>query len=310
MPAIGRADVKTITCVGIGVIGASWASFFLSRGFRVRATDVDRTAFDRALPAIATSMADLGDLGPIADDWQSRLHFEGDLEAAVHGADFIQENGPEQLPLKCAVFEKLDRFAPPDVVIASSTSGIPMSRIQDACRHPQRCVVGHPFTPVHLIPLVEVAGGHATDPSAVAWALGFYRSIGKKVAHVRKDVPGFIVNRFQTLVLQEALSLVKNGVATVAEIDEAFINGPGLRWALYGPFALTAFSAGEEGLGVALRRYKSHRDNVLASITPVDVDESLIETVAEQVDALSRSTTPQEALRKRDRCLVKLLQAI
>lgn len=305
-PAIGRAEVRTVACVGLGLIGTSWASVFLARGFAVCATDTEERAWQRALPVIEANMADLGKIGPVVAGWRKRLRFEPDLGAALQQADFVQENGPEQERLKVELFEKLDRLLAPDVIIASSTSGIPMSTIQKHCGHPERCIVGHPFTPAHIVPLVEIVGGAKTDPAALAWARAFYESLGKKVVHVRKDVPGFLANRFQTLVLQEALSLVENGVATVEEVDEAFVNGPGLRWALYGPFALTAFSAGEKGIGAALRRYKDHRENVLASIHPVEVDNALIDEIERQVGELPRLKDSCKALRDRDRKLLEL----
>lgn len=307
---IGRADIRTIACVGLGLIGTSWASVFLSRGFAVCATDPEERSWQRALPMIEANMADLGKIGPTVAGWRERLRFEPDLGEALQQADFVQENGPEQEKLKIDLFEKLDQLLGSDVVIASSTSGIPMSTIQQNCRHPERCIVGHPFTPAHLVPLVEIVGGAKTDPAALSWARAFYESLGKKVVQVRKDVPGFLANRFQTLVLQEALSLVKNGVATVEEVDEAFVNGPGLRWALYGPFALTAFSAGEKGVGAALRRYKNHRENVLASIHPVEVDDALIDEVARQIDAQECFKNPHMALQERDQRLLKLLRNI
>ena len=306
--AIGRAEVGTVGCVGLGLIGTSWASVFLSRGLAVCATDTEERSWQRALPMIEANMADLAKIGPVVAGWRDRLRFEPDLGTALMHADFVQENGPEQETLKVELFQKLDQMLEPDVVIASSTSGIPMSTIQKNCGHPERCIVGHPFTPAHLVPLVEIVGGAKTNPAALAWARSFYEGLGKTVVHVRKDVPGFLANRFQTLVLQEALSLVKNGVATVEEVDEAFVNGPGLRWALYGPFALTAFSAGEKGIGAALRRYKGHRENVLASIHPVEVDNALIDEIERQVSELPALKDSRKALQDRDHHLLELLR--
>lgn len=307
-PAGARIEISAVACVGLGLIGSSWAALFLSRGLSVHVSDPDEQARARALPAIEANMADLATLGPVCAQWRQRLHFHDDLAAALEGVDFVQENGPEQESLKRALFEQLDALLAPDVIIASSTSGIPMSAIQQNCRHPGRCIVGHPFTPAHLVPLVEIVGGARTEPTVLIRAKAFYEGLGKKVVHVRKDVPGFLANRFQTLVLQEALSLVKNGVATVEEVDEAFVSGPGLRWALYGPFALAAFSAGDKGIGAALRQYKSHRENVLASIHPVEVDDALIDEVERQVERQERFRDPYAALRKRDQRLLKLLR--
>lgn len=299
---------KTVACVGLGLIGASWTAIFLARGLRVVATDTDAAAWERALPAIEKDIADLREIGPVAEDWRARLRFEPSLAEAVRHAEFVQENGPESLTVKEELLAAIDRSAPPETIIASSTSGIPMTRLQQACQQPERCVVGHPFTPVHLVPLVEVVSGAATSRDTTARAAAFYRSIGKDVVEVRRDVPGFIGNRFQAVVLQEALSLVKAGVATVEEVDQAFVQGPGFRWACYGPFALAAFSAGERGLAEALRNYHIHRDDVLASIEKVVVDDPLIGRIEGQVADVETFRDLKASLVRRNADFVTLLK--
>lgn len=303
-----RDKPRSVACVGLGLIGASWAAIFLARGLHVVATDTDAAAWERALPAIEKDIADLQEIGPVAEDWRSRLRFEPELADAVRGADYVQENGPESLAVKEALLAAIDRSAPPATVIASSTSGIPMTRLQQACQRPERCVVGHPFTPVHLVPLVEVVSGAATSRDTAARAAAFYRSIGKAVVEVRRDVPGFIGNRFQAVVLQEALSLIRTGVATVEEVDEAFVQGPGFRWARYGPFALAAFSAGERGLTEALRNYHMHRDDVLGSIEKVVVDDTLIERIEGQVADAVTFRDLKTSLSRRNADFVALLK--
>jgi carnitine 3-dehydrogenase len=299
---------RSVACVGLGLIGASWAAIFLARGLHVIATDTVATAWERALPAIEKDIADLREIGPVAEDWRSRLRFEPELADAVHDADFVQESGPESLAVKEELLAAIDRSTPPATIIASSTSGIPMTRLQQACRRPERCVVGHPFTPVHLVPLVEVVSGAATSRDTAARAAAFYRNIGKEVVEVRRDIPGFIGNRFQAVVLQEALSLVKSGVATVQEVDQAFVQGPGFRWARYGPFALAAFSAGERGLTEALRKYHIHRDDVLASIEKVVVDDTLIERIEGQVADAETFHDLRTSLSRRNSDFVTLLK--
>lgn len=305
----GECDMpRRVACIGLGLIGASWAALFLARGLHVIATDTDATAWERALPAIEKDIADLREIGPVAEDWRARLRFEPELADAVRDADFVQENGPESLAVKEALLAAIDRSAPPATIIASSTSGIPMTRLQKVCQRPERCVVGHPFTPVHLVPLVEVVSGAATSRDTASRAATFYRSIGKAVVEVRRDVPGFIGNRFQAVVLQEALSLVRAGVATVEEVDQAFVQGPGFRWARYGPFALAAFSAGERGLTEALRNYHIHRDDVLGSIEKVVVDDTLIDRIEGQVADAETFRDLKTSLSRRNADFVALVK--
>lgn len=299
---------KSVACVGLGLIGASWAAVFLARGLQVLVTDTDAAAWERALPAIEKDIADLREIGPVAEGWRARLRFEPSLSDAVRNADFVQENGPESLAVKEELLAAIDRSAPPAAIIASSTSGIPMTRLQQACQRPERCIVGHPFTPVHLVPLVEVVSGAATSRDTAVRAAAFYRNIGKDVVEVRRDVPGFIGNRFQAVVLQEALSLVRAGVATVEEVDEAFVKGPGFRWACYGPFALAAFSAGERGLTEALRNYHTYRDDVLASIEKVVVDDTLVDRIESQVADAETFRDLKASLSRRDADFVALLK--
>ena len=177
-----------------------------------------------------------------------RLSFHAELEAALEGADFVQENGPEKEDLKIELFRRMDAVLPPDVILVSSSSGLLMSRVQSACRHPERVLLGHPFNPPHMIPLVEVIGGEKTSAQAVEQAMAFYTAIGKRPIHPRKEVKGHIANRLQAALWREAFHLVDQGVATVSDIDTAIAYGPGLRWALMGPFVNLHLSGGEGGM--------------------------------------------------------------
>jgi len=300
----------TVACVGVGLIGASWAAVFLAGGLEVVATDIDPGVWNGAVAAIERDLEDLGRIGPVAAGWRGRLRFEPSLEAAVADADFIQENGPESLPVKQALLQRLDRATRADAIISSSTSGISITRMQGGCRRPGRCIVGHPYTPVHLVPLVEIVGGALTDAETVSRAAAFYRALGKTVVEVHQDVPGFIGNRFQAVVLQEALSLVRSGVATVEEVDRAFTEGPGLRWALYGPFALAAFSAGSKGLSAALHHYHANRDEVLNSIERVQVNEALIRKIEDETAHAPTFQNVDKALHTRNEDLIKLRLAL
>jgi carnitine 3-dehydrogenase len=163
-------------------------------------------------------------------------------------AEFVQENGPEREDIKIDLFSRMDAVLPEQVVLASSSSGLLMSRVQSACRFPQRVVLGHPFNPPHLIPLVEVIGGEQTSAEVIARAMAFYTSIGKRAIHPLREVKGHIANRLQAALWREAFHLVDQGVASVADIDTAIAYGPGLRWALMGPFLALHLSGGEGGI--------------------------------------------------------------
>jgi 3-hydroxyacyl-CoA dehydrogenase len=178
-----------------------------------------------------------------------RLRFTTSLDDAVSGAGFVQENGPERLEIKRDLLAAVDRAAPPGAVIASSSSGLTPSELQDGCPvAPERVLVGHPFNPAHLIPLVEVVPGRLTSETAAEAAMAFYRSIGKRPILVRRELPGHIANRLQAALWREAYWLVKEGAVSVADLDHAISWGPGLRWALLGPLANQHLSGGDGGL--------------------------------------------------------------
>jgi carnitine 3-dehydrogenase len=246
--------VRRVAVVGTGVIGASWAALFLASGRDVVATDPDPTAPDRARRDIDACWPSLQRQGLVRDGAQpDRITFVATATEAVDGADFVQENGPERLAIKHELYGALDAAAAPEVVIASSSSGLMASDIQKACaRHPERVVIGHPFNPPHLVPLVEVVGGAATSARAIDTALAFYTAIGKTPIRLRAELPGHITNRLQAALWREAYWLVEQGVVTVADIDTAISNGPGLRWALLGPFATQHLSGGDGGIAHVL----------------------------------------------------------
>ena len=241
--------INRIAVIGTGVIGASWAALFLSRGLEVVATDPAPGAEERLRSMVDGFWPALNRIGMVDDASVARLRFEHDLARTVSGADFIQENGPERVDIKRTLLAEIDAAADPDVIIATSSSGILISAIQDAARHPERVLLGHPFNPPHLIPLVEVVGGKLTSQDAIDTAMAFYTVIGKKPIHIRREVPGHVANRLQAALWREAFHLLEQGVASVADIDTAIAHGPGLRWALLGPFLNLHLSGGAAGIG-------------------------------------------------------------
>lgn len=238
-----------IAVVGTGVIGASWAAYFLARGFSVSATDPADGAEARLRSLVDEFWPALARVGLAEGASRDRLSFDSDLSRAVEGCEFVQENGPERVDLKRDLLAQISATAPRDAIIATSSSGILISDIQDAAEYPQRVLLGHPFNPPHLIPLVEVVGGRLTSPEAIQRALAFYAAIGKKPIHIRREVKGHVANRLQAALWREAFYLVDQGVASIADIDTAIAHGPGLRWALVGPFLNLHLSGGAQGIG-------------------------------------------------------------
>ena len=253
--------IRRIAIVGTGVIGASWAAEYLAHGFDVVATDPAPNAetnlrkyIDSAWPAL-TAMG----LSPKAS--RDRLSFTLDMKTAVSGADLVQENGPERPDFKIKLFADIDAATPVDSIIASSSSGITVSVMQSACKHPERCVIGHPFNPPHMIPLVEVVGGEKTSAETVERAIEFYASIGKKPIHLRKEVVGHVANRLQAALYREVVNLIHLGVLDVADADTAVSWGPGLRWGVMGPNMLFHLGGGAGGI----QHFMDHLSGPLAS---------------------------------------------
>jgi len=246
------SEVKRVAVVATGVIGASWAAYFLARGLDVDATDPSPGAEERLRASVAQHWPTLERFGLAEGASADRLRFHPRLEDAVAQADFVQENGPERMEIKAELFRRMDAAARPHVVLASSSSGLAISGVQAQCKHPERVVLGHPFNPPHLIPLVEVVGGEHTSADAVARTMAFYAAIGKRPIHVKREVKGHIANRLQAALWREAFHLVDQGVASVADIDTAIAHGPGLRWAVMGPFMNLHLSGGAGGIAHVL----------------------------------------------------------
>jgi carnitine 3-dehydrogenase len=240
------ADVRTVGVVGTGVIGGGWAAKFLARGYDVVAWDPGADGQERFARLLDTAWPSLERLGLAPGASRDRVRFVDSPEAVAAEADVIQESGPEVLDLKIDLLARLDAAAPVGVPILSSTSGFRMTDMAVRAAHPERLVVGHPFNPPYLVPLVEVVGGEETDPAAVEWALDFYTRAGKKALRCSNELPGFVANRLQDAAWRELLHMVGSGEATVEECDVALVYGPGVRWAQMG-VGLTFHLAGGEG---------------------------------------------------------------
>jgi len=254
--------VRRIAIVGTGVIGASWAALYLARGFDVVATDPGPKAEANLRKYINEAWSDLTAIGLSPGASRDRLIFASSLAGAVAGADLIQENGPERPDFKTKLFADIDEAAPVTSIIASSSSGITPSVMQSKAKHPERILVGHPFNPPHLIPLVEVVGGAKTSPEYIQRAMAFYASIGKKPILLKKEIPGHVANRLQVALFKEVLYLIEQDVLSVADADAAVSWGPGLRWGIMGPSLQFHLAGGAGGI-------KHFFEGVFAGLTPL-----------------------------------------
>lgn len=240
--------VHRVAIVGTGTIGASWATHYLARGLDVTSTDPDPAAEAALRSFVAAAWDSAASIGLAPGASPDRLSFTTDLRQAVADADFVQENAPERPELKVRLFADIDDATPPDAIIASSSSGITMSVIQAECRRPERTVIGHPFNPPHIVPLVEVVGGTRTAPETIRDAMSFYTAVGKKPIHLKKELPGHVANRIQAALYREVVHLVQEGVLDVADSDDAVSWGPGLRWGVMGPHLLWHLGGGAGGI--------------------------------------------------------------
>ena len=300
--------IHRIAIVGTGVIGASWAALYLARGRSVVATDPAPNAEANLRRYIDAAWKDLTVIGLSPNASRDRLEFTLDMKKALDGADFVQENGPERQDFKIKLFADMDAATPADSIIASSSSGLTMSVMQSACRHPERCVIGHPFNPPHVVPLVEVVAGEKTSPRAVQQAIAFYASIGKKPIHVRKEVVGHVANRLQAALYREVVHLIEQGVLDVADSDAAVCWGPGLRWGVMGPNLLFHLGGGQGGI----RHFMEHLSGPVATwwkdlgklteFSP-QIKQTIIDGVLNEAD--NRSI--EELERERDSMLLELL---
>jgi 3-hydroxyacyl-CoA dehydrogenase len=304
-----NTTVKRVAVVGTGVIGASWVAWFLAQGLDVDATDPSPGAEARLREAVAQHWPTLQRFGLAEGASMARLRFHTSLEDAVRDVDFVQENGPERLDFKIELFRRIDAAAPLHAILASSSSGLTVSGMQSGCAHPERVVLGHPFNPPHLIPLVEVIGGERSSADTVERTMAFYTAIGKRPIHVKREVKGHIANRLQAALWREAFHLVEQGVASVADIDTAISQGPGLRWAVMGPFMNLHLSGGAGGIAHVLAHLGGPIEDWWKDLGSPAMTEALKQQVAEGVAAELGERHESELERTRDTLLLNLIRA-
>jgi 3-hydroxyacyl-CoA dehydrogenase len=301
--------IRRITVVGTGVIGASWSALFLAKGLQVVATDVAPNAEAGLRKFVKTAWPALERLGLSSGASQSNLRFTADLAEAVAGADLVQENGPERLDFKQKLYRQLDELLPPDVIIASSSSGLKMSEIQSgAASHPERCVIGHPFNPPHLIPLVEVVGGAKTSEETIRRAMEFYTSIGKKAVRLNKELPGHVANRLQGALAREVYYLIAEDVLSAADVDDALSWGPGLRWGIMGNMLLNHLGGGPGGIEHFFQQFAGPMTTSWKGLGSPVLTPELQKKLIDGVHAEVGSRTIAELEAERDEILLGLLE--
>ena len=253
-------QVQTIACVGGGYIGAGWAAAFLAAGKDVVMSDPGPDAEAKARVIIAQAWEHLAELGLADGASQDRFSFAASVEDAVADADFVQESAPDREDLKIALFAQMDAAARPDTILASSSSAFIPTNLQSECKHPERVIIGHPFAPSYLIPLVEIVGGKKTDPAAMDWAFDFYEAVGKKSMKLKNEIEAYVANRIQHVVFEEAAELVAQGICDYEDIDTAVAYGPGLRWAFAGPVSCYHLGGGKGGVRHMIDHFGWKRD--------------------------------------------------
>ena len=301
--------IHRIAVIGTGVIGASWTALYLAKGLEVVATDPAPNAEAALRKFVVSAWRALTRLGLSSGASQSNLKFTTDLADALASVDFVQENGPERVDFKQKLYGQLDELLPPDVIIASSSSGIPMSQIQPGAKaHPERCVIGHPFNPPHLIPLVEIVGGIKTSEETIRRADEFYTSIDRRTVRIKKELPGHVANRLQAALAREVYHLVAEDVLSATDVDTALSWGPGLRWGIMGNMMLNHLGGGPGGIEHFFQQFaapmvSSWKALGSPALTP-EVQKKLIDSVHAEVG----SRTIEELEAERDEILLGLLE--
>lgn len=273
---------RKVVVIGGGVIGASWAAVFAYQGFQVVIQDPDPDIAQKAAGTIDEAHSVLKRLGSGAASFD--ISFTADLAGAVAGSYAVQENGPEKLELKQSIWTAVEAAAPVDALLLTSTSGIPAGAISKVLKSPGRLVVGHPFNPPHLIPLVEIVGSSATTPAQIQAAVDFYNEVGKKPVVIDKEIPGFVANRLQAALFREAIYLVQQGIVTEQALDNIVTSSVGIRWAVAGPFLSFHLGGGANGMSAFLQHFSGSLQQQWASFQTPELDEGLRQTLVTQAE--------------------------
>src|SRR5499427_5385608 len=301
--------IRRIAIIGTGVIGASWTALFLAKGLQVVATDIAPNAEAALRKFVETAWPALKRLGLSSGASQSNLKFTAALAQAVGEVDLVQENGPERIDFKQKLYGQLDELLSPDVIVASSSSGLKMSDIQLGAKlHPERCVIAHPFNPPHLIPLVEIVGGAKTSEETIRRATEFYASIGQRPVRLNKEMPGHVANRLQATLAREVYYLVSEGIVSAADVDTALSWGPGLRWGIMGNMMLNHLGGGPGGIEHFFQQFAGPMSTSWKALGSPVLTPELQKKLIDQVHAEVGSRSIEDLEAERDEILLGLLE--
>ena len=301
---------ETVAIIGAGTIGSSWTGYFLAQGCGVRVWDPASGFAERTQKFVERIWPILEQLGIAADAGPDQAVYCHTLADALSGATFVQESGPEDAAIKTALIADIDKNLSSDVVIASSSTALLVSEFQGGAAHPERVVLGHPFNPPHLMPLVEVGGGKQTADWAVDRAMAFYEAVGKSAVRLRAEIPGHLANRLQAAVYREAVHLVAEGYATVADIDKAMAGGPGLRWAFMGPHMTYHLGGGAGGIAHYFDILGASQERRWAALGEPELTDEVKQKIIAGVEQEAAGRTIDELAEARDETLLNLLKAL
>ena len=304
-------NVDVVGIVGAGVIGASWSALFLASGKEVDVFDPSPTGEKDTRSYIEKAWGSLQELDMVKDGASpDRVRFVGDPQTAVSRAQFVQESVPERLPIKVETYTAIEQALPPDAIVATSSSGLLLSDMQTCWKDPGRFILGHPFNPPHLIPLVELLGNDRTEDGVLDAAARFYEDCGKVTIRVNKEVPAHVANRLQAALWREAIHLVVEGVASVEDVDKAVWAGPGLRWSVMGPHQLFSLASGGKGIAGFCDRYADSFHTWWDSMGNPVLTEEVGKKLEEGVAAEEAGRSFEALAAERDRKLIAAMKAL
>jgi ketoreductase RED1 len=299
-----------VTVIGAGVIGASWTELFLAHGLAVVVNDPRPDVESIVRDYIGNNLSTLKELGLPTDNLEKKLSFEADLERSVVGADLVQENGPERIEFKQDLWERIGKVVGEHALMLSSSSAKTATEQALKMSRPERLLVGHPFNPPHLIPLVEVVPGEKTSPEAVDDAVAFYAALGKVPRVVRKEMPGFVANRLQRAIFRECCYLVIQGVVKVDELDDIVTSSIGLRWAADGPFRSFHLGGGAGGFKSFFKQFGPGLNEAWKNMAPVNLDEAAQDKIIAQAEASFAAQPPEQLESERDAKQLAIIRAL
>ena len=300
--------VSTVGIIGAGTIGSSWAAYFLAQGLKVRCWDPMDGYADNVSAFVVRAWPLMEEIGLAEGASLDNLRGFDRITEALDGVGFVQESGPENPDIKAKLMAEVDRDTAPDVVISSSSTALPVSEFQHKAANPGRIVLGHPFNPPHLMPVVEVGGGKQTKAWAVDAAMAFYEAVGKTPIRLRAEIPGHLVNRLQGALYREAVYLVAEGYATVEDIDKAITGGPGLRWAFMGPHMTYHLGGGDGGIARYLEILGPSQERRWEALGDPKLTDAVKQKIIDGVNSEARGRAIGELVEKRDATLLKLLK--